>query len=103
MHGGRVYARYVVISSLFAGFYGDPSLGSGIPCRECMCPGGQGSGYQHADKCILEPFTNTMLCDCPPQFAGRFMFIGLRLLISNIDLESICTKKTFLKFFSGPR
>lgn len=68
----------MLVSTLFyalllLGHYGDPSLGSAIPCRECMCPGGEGSGFQHADTCSLDPRTKEMKCDCPEQFAGELI------------------------------
>ena len=62
---------------LLIGYYGDPTLGSAIPCRECMCPGGEGSGYQHADTCSLDPRTKEMICDCPPQYAGKIILCCL--------------------------
>lgn len=62
---------YLLQLMMLVGYYGDPTLGSAIPCRECMCPGGEGSGFQHADTCSLDPRTKDMICDCPDQFAGR--------------------------------
>lgn len=62
--------EYLLVLFL-TGYYGDPSLGSAIPCRKCMCPGGEGSGYQHADTCSLDPRTKVMICDCPAEFAGK--------------------------------
>lgn len=72
---------------LLLGYYGDPTLGSAIPCRECMCPGGDGSGYQHADTCSLDPRTKEMVCDCPPQYAGKKSAI-LELYYRKISLKS---------------
>jgi hypothetical protein len=54
-----------------------------------MCPGGQGSGYQHADECILDPLTNTMLCDCPPQFAGKKLITSCLLLKNPTNSTSV--------------
>ncbi|KAF6030639.1 hypothetical protein EB796_011046 [Bugula neritina] len=62
--------RLTYLLTLLIGYYGDPSLGSEIPCSKCMCPGGEGSGYQHASTCSLDQRTKAMICDCPPEFAG---------------------------------
>ncbi|XP_013395107.1 laminin subunit beta-1 isoform X3 [Lingula anatina] len=51
------------------GYYGDPRLGANIPCRACPCPGGQGSGFQHADTCSLTREQNVR-CDCRPGYTG---------------------------------
>lgn len=67
---------------LLIGTFGDPSLGSGIPCRDCMCPGGEGSGYQHADTCSLDPRSKEMKCDCPDQFSGNILIFSLLLWMS---------------------
>ncbi|XP_074646812.1 laminin subunit beta-1-like [Tubulanus polymorphus] len=53
------------------GYFGDPRLGVGPPCRPCMCPGGADSGFQHADTCTLDLVTEAMLCDCKQGFIGN--------------------------------
>ncbi len=57
------------------GFYGDARPGSTIGCRQCMCPGGVGSGYQHADTCRLDRNRNQVFCDCFPGFGGQLFFV----------------------------
>ncbi|XP_064631916.1 laminin subunit beta-1-like isoform X2 [Lineus longissimus] len=52
------------------GYYGDPRIGLGLPCRECMCPGSQNSGYSHADTCTLDLVTQVVLCECEPGYVG---------------------------------
>lgn len=53
------------------GYYGDPRVGSLFPCRPCSCPGGAGSGYQHANECVLDLRTQDVRCLCPPGYDGR--------------------------------
>ncbi|CAH1782676.1 unnamed protein product [Owenia fusiformis] len=52
------------------GFYGDPRVGVGIACKECMCPGGANSGMQHADTCQLDRVTQNVRCNCKPGYVG---------------------------------
>ena len=58
------------------GFYGDPRPGSRIGCKPCMCPGGAGSGVQHADSCKLDTATEDVVCDCHPGYKGNVMQNG---------------------------
>ncbi|VDP08781.1 unnamed protein product [Soboliphyme baturini] len=53
------------------GYYGDPRLGSNLPCRPCSCPGGPGSGFQHADTCYLDPSTQNVFCNCRHGYEGE--------------------------------
>ena len=52
------------------GFYGDPKPGGGVPCRACPCPGGLGSGLQHATSCYLDPATQDVVCRCDVGYTG---------------------------------
>lgn len=54
------------------GYYGDPRLGFDIPCRPCPCPGikGDTNKNSHADRCILDPETKDVVCDCSEGYAG---------------------------------
>uniref|UniRef100_A0A1I8B0Z9 Laminin subunit beta-1 n=1 Tax=Meloidogyne hapla TaxID=6305 RepID=A0A1I8B0Z9_MELHA len=54
------------------GYYGDPRLGVGIPCKACPCPGGPGSGYQHADTCYIAPQNQTVVCNCRHGYIGQY-------------------------------
>lgn len=58
-------------SSCRAGYYGDPSPDSPIGCRQCMCPGGEGSDYQHGETCQLDTRVNAVICDCQPGYTGK--------------------------------
>lgn len=78
---------------LLIGYFGDPSLGSNIPCLPCMCPGGQGSGFQHTDTCSLQPGTTDMKCDCPAQFAGETYELRANYFILKFVLISSFFKK----------
>lgn len=49
------------------GYYGDPNRG--IPCKECMCPGGL-YGNQFAKTCYLEPRRDTFVCQCEEGYRG---------------------------------
>uniref|UniRef100_A0A1I8BDR2 Laminin EGF-like domain-containing protein n=1 Tax=Meloidogyne hapla TaxID=6305 RepID=A0A1I8BDR2_MELHA len=53
-------------------YYGDPRLGVGIPCKACPCPGGPGSGYQHADTCYIAPQNQTVVCNCRHGYIGQY-------------------------------
>ncbi|KAL3094721.1 hypothetical protein niasHS_006016 [Heterodera schachtii] len=54
------------------GYYGDPRLGINLPCKPCPCPGGPGSGFQHADSCYLTPPPSpTVTCNCRSGYAGE--------------------------------
>lgn len=53
------------------GYYGDPRIGIDIACKPCLCPGGPGSGYQHADTCYLDPPTQNVVCNCKPGYVGK--------------------------------
>ncbi|KAI6236382.1 Laminin subunit beta-1 [Aphelenchoides besseyi] len=56
------------------GYYGDPRLGANIPCKSCPCPGGPGSGFQHADSCYLQPtqdLTQDLVCNCRTGYKGK--------------------------------
>ena len=59
-----------------AGYYGDPRPGSVIGCRPCMCPGGEGSDYQHGDTCQLDTRVNAVVCDCRPGYTGEYAGMG---------------------------
>uniref|UniRef100_A0A1B6DHB4 Laminin subunit beta-2 n=1 Tax=Clastoptera arizonana TaxID=38151 RepID=A0A1B6DHB4_9HEMI len=52
------------------GYYGDPRLSAGIPCRPCPCPGPQGSGHSYAENCQLDPNTQDVICECDDGYAG---------------------------------
>uniref|UniRef100_A0A915MXT1 Laminin subunit beta-1 n=1 Tax=Meloidogyne javanica TaxID=6303 RepID=A0A915MXT1_MELJA len=54
------------------GYYGDPRLGVGIPCKPCPCPGGPGSGYQHADTCYIAPQNQSVVCNCKHGYIGQY-------------------------------
>lgn len=54
------------------GYYGDPRLGVSIPCKPCPCPGGPGSGYQHADTCYISPQNQTVVCNCRHGYIGQY-------------------------------
>ncbi|KAF7637603.1 hypothetical protein Mgra_00002860 [Meloidogyne graminicola] len=54
------------------GYYGDPRLGVGIPCKPCPCPGGPGSGFQHADTCYISPQNQTVVCNCRHGYIGQY-------------------------------
>nr|XP_033814369.1 laminin subunit beta-1 isoform X1 [Geotrypetes seraphini] len=56
----------------FAGYYGDPTLGSGDHCRPCPCPDGPGSGRQFASGCYQDPVTMQVICSC------NFGYTGIR-------------------------
>ncbi|ESN99117.1 hypothetical protein HELRODRAFT_107164 [Helobdella robusta] len=49
------------------GYYGDPRTGG---CKPCMCPGGAGSGAQHARTCHQDPSTGTVICHCDEGYSG---------------------------------
>ncbi|KRX40478.1 Laminin subunit beta-1 [Trichinella murrelli] len=53
------------------GYYGDPRLGVSIPCRPCPCPGGPGSGFQHADSCYLDAVSESVVCNCRHGYEGE--------------------------------
>lgn len=57
------------------GFYGDPLgqiSGKGpVGCRECPCPGIEGSGMTHAETCELDRRTENVLCHCKPGYVGE--------------------------------
>ncbi|KFD63486.1 hypothetical protein M514_06434 [Trichuris suis] len=53
------------------GYYGDPRIGVNIPCRPCPCPGGPGSGFQHADTCYLDHTTEVVVCNCRHGYEGE--------------------------------
>lgn len=50
------------------GFYGHVRIEHG-GCKPCMCPGGEGSGLQHADTC--HQWDQDVVCDCHPGYAGQ--------------------------------
>uniref|UniRef100_A0A6A7G3W6 Laminin subunit beta-1-like isoform X5 n=4 Tax=Hirondellea gigas TaxID=1518452 RepID=A0A6A7G3W6_9CRUS len=52
------------------GYYGDPRLSSGIPCRQCPCPGITGSGHTFATRCALDHFTKDVVCECEEGYLG---------------------------------
>ncbi|XP_033106488.1 laminin subunit beta-1-like [Anneissia japonica] len=52
------------------GFYGDPRIGTGQRCQPCLCPSGVQSGIQHANTCYLDNQTQTVICNCYPEFDG---------------------------------
>ncbi|XP_043223097.1 laminin subunit beta-1-like [Amphibalanus amphitrite] len=51
-------------------YYGDPRLGVDIPCRPCPCPDTVESGHSFADRCYLDPTTESVLCECREGHAG---------------------------------
>lgn len=53
------------------GYYGDPRVSAGIPCRPCPCPGPQGFGHSYADQCQLDPNTQDVVCECDDGYAGN--------------------------------
>ncbi|VDN07204.1 unnamed protein product [Thelazia callipaeda] len=57
------------------GYYGDPRLGINLPCKPCPCPGGLGSGFQHADTCYLRTSeyseTPDVVCNCREGYTGE--------------------------------
>uniref|UniRef100_A0AC35F6W6 Laminin subunit beta-1 n=1 Tax=Panagrolaimus sp. PS1159 TaxID=55785 RepID=A0AC35F6W6_9BILA len=57
------------------GYYGDPRLGVNRPCKPCPCPGGPGSGKQHADTCYIQPSydfqSNDIICNCKAGYTGE--------------------------------
>ncbi|XP_055926474.1 laminin subunit beta-1-like [Argiope bruennichi] len=53
------------------GYYGDPRIGVGIPCRPCPCPGVAESGLSHAQSCELDPRTQNVICLCNIGYAGE--------------------------------
>ncbi|XP_022099297.1 laminin subunit beta-1-like [Acanthaster planci] len=52
------------------GYYGDPTLGTNLPCQPCMCPGGEGSGHQFADTCYIDQTIQTVVCICEEGYTG---------------------------------
>uniref|UniRef100_A0A914C176 Laminin subunit beta-1 n=1 Tax=Acrobeloides nanus TaxID=290746 RepID=A0A914C176_9BILA len=58
-----------------SGYYGDPRLGVNLPCKPCPCPGGPGSGFQHADTCYLKPShdyrSQDIVCNCRNGYTGE--------------------------------
>ncbi|KAI1733245.1 laminin EGF domain-containing protein [Ditylenchus destructor] len=54
-----------------AGYYGDPRLAYNLPCKPCPCPGGPGSGFQHADTCYLHPGSSDVVCNCRSGYTGE--------------------------------
>uniref|UniRef100_A0A0K0EAE9 Laminin subunit beta-1 n=1 Tax=Strongyloides stercoralis TaxID=6248 RepID=A0A0K0EAE9_STRER len=57
------------------GYFGDPRLSVNIPCKPCRCPGGPGSGSQHADSCYvrssLDYATQDIVCNCKHGYTGK--------------------------------
>lgn len=53
------------------GYYGDPRLGIEIACRPCPCPGINGSGHSYADRCMLDPYTKDVICNCHEGYSGN--------------------------------
>ncbi|XP_066949126.1 laminin subunit beta-1 isoform X9 [Macrobrachium rosenbergii] len=52
------------------GYYGDPRLEVGIACRPCPCPGTIDSGHSFASRCLLDPRTKDVICECELGYAG---------------------------------
>ncbi len=49
-----------------SGYYGDPS--NDVPCRLCKCPGISGNNF--AKTCNYDEFTQNLVCNCQPGYAG---------------------------------
>lgn len=54
-------------------------LGVGLPCKPCPCPGGPGSGFQHADTCYLQPATSEVVCQCRYGWSANEWLVENRL------------------------
>ncbi|KAJ8913194.1 hypothetical protein NQ315_009031 [Exocentrus adspersus] len=51
-------------------YYGDPRINVDIPCRPCPCPGPIGSNHSYAEKCVLDPNTKDVICECQEGYSG---------------------------------
>lgn len=51
-------------------YYGDPRIDVDIACRPCPCPGHLGSNHSYAEKCMLDPLTKDVICECQEGYSG---------------------------------
>jgi laminin beta 1 len=62
-----VYLRFILLIRCKEGYYGDPA--NNIPCRECMCPGGQGAN-QFSKSCYFDARQELVVCACDEGYEG---------------------------------
>jgi laminin, beta 1 len=62
-----VYLRFILLIRCKEGYYGDPA--NNIPCRECMCPGGQGAN-QFSKSCFFDARQQLVVCACDEGYEG---------------------------------
>ncbi|XP_037091485.1 laminin subunit beta-1-like isoform X2 [Pollicipes pollicipes] len=51
-------------------YYGDPRFEVDIPCRPCPCPDTRESGHSFAERCYLDPSTESVVCQCQQGHTG---------------------------------
>ncbi len=54
------------------GYYGNPALGLGSPCRPCPCPEGPNSGRHFAASCYQDNRNQQVVCNCNQGYTGIF-------------------------------
>ena len=67
------------------GYYGDPRLNVDIPCRQCPCPGISGSNHSYANRCMLDPHTKDVICDCKDGYGGNYILT--MHVMKNVDVK----------------
>ncbi len=55
------------------GYYGNPALGLGSPCRPCPCPEGPNSGRHFATSCYQDNRNQQVVCNCNQGYTGIFL------------------------------